>query len=85
MPTTMLALDGIASLLAAYRVTLALQLGRLATPFAPVSDPVLASFPAVLADHHLLMEMLLKWTDITEKMMWTVDVSVCCGRGEATP
>lgn len=39
-----------------------------ATPFHALSDPVLASFPGVLADNHLLVEMLLKWRDLTEKV-----------------
>jgi hypothetical protein len=76
MPSTLLGLSNIANLLAAYRLTLALQLGRQASPFAPLSDPVLAAFPAVLADHHLLSEVLMKWNDWTEKMSWAVDVSV---------
>ncbi|KAG1657045.1 hypothetical protein FOA52_009240 [Chlamydomonas sp. UWO 241] len=75
MPTTMLALDDLAGLLAAYRLTLALQLGRQASPFGALSDPVLAAFPHVLADHHLLVEMLLKWRDLTEKMSWATDAN----------
>ena len=73
MPSTVIALEPLATLLAAYRLTLALQLGRQASPFAPLSDPVLAAFPSVLGDHHLLTEVLLKWRD-TEKMSWAADV-----------
>ena len=57
MPSTIIALEPLSTLLAAYRLTLALQLGRQASPFAPLSDPVLAAFPAVLGDHHLLTEV----------------------------
>jgi hypothetical protein len=74
MPSTLIAVSGLADLLAAYRLTLALHLGRMASPFSVISDPVLATFPTILSDHHLLAEVLLKWNDWTEKMSWASDV-----------
>ena len=86
MPPTMLALEtGLASLLAAYRLTLSLQLGRQASPFSPLSDPVLAAFPNILADHHLLVEVLLRWRDMTEKMSWGKDAGCMSPQVKQTP
>eukprot|EP00798_Chlamydomonas_sp_ICE-L_P001351 gene1351-32713_t len=68
MPPTMIALDDLAAVLGAYRLNLALQLARQATTFTAISEPVLARFPDILGDHHLLSEFLLKWRDITKKL-----------------
>lgn len=81
MPSTMLATEDLATSLAAYRMSLVLCLARQLGPFAAASDPVVAAFPSLLSDHHLLAEFLNKWRDITTKMMAVVDADVGEGSG----
>ena len=74
MPSTMMAQHDLATALGAYRMCLALALARNSGPFAASADPVLAAFPAILADHHVLREFLTKWKDITHKMTAIMEV-----------
>lgn len=74
MPATMVCTSELACAVGAYRLHLALHLARQPTPFAPISDPVLASFPLILADGHLLKEFLVKFSDITNKLLNINDV-----------
>lgn len=76
MPATMLGTHDLGTALAAYRMCLSLSLARGSGPFAPLPDPVLAGFPHLLADHHVLAEFLTKWRDITTKMTAILDVGV---------
>ncbi|KAG2422970.1 hypothetical protein HXX76_015641 [Chlamydomonas incerta] len=78
MPPTLLGTYDLATALGAYRMSLALLLGRQAGPFAAAADPVLAGFPPLLADHHLLAEFLTRWRDISTKMLALLDTG-CCG------
>lgn len=77
MPATMLGTHDLGTALAAYRMCLSLSLARGSGPFAPLPDPVLAGFPHLLADHHVLAEFLTKWRDITTKMTAILDVGCC--------
>ena len=70
----MLGTSDLATALGAYRMSLALTLGRQAGPFAAAADPVLAGFPPLLGDHHLLAEFLTRWRDISTKMTALLDV-----------
>ncbi|GFR45431.1 hypothetical protein Agub_g6810, partial [Astrephomene gubernaculifera] len=77
MPPTLLATPDLASALATYRMAAALLLARQPGPFAPAADPVLAGFPALLGDHHLLAEFLTRWRDVTQKMGAILDPGCC--------
>ncbi|KAL6749692.1 hypothetical protein V8C86DRAFT_2838028 [Haematococcus lacustris] len=84
MPSTMLATEELAMALACFRATLALQLVKQESAFAPVADPVLSAFPGILADHHLLIEFLVKWQDATLKLEAGLNTS-CLGPSLAPP
>ncbi|EFJ44587.1 hypothetical protein VOLCADRAFT_95212 [Volvox carteri f. nagariensis] len=73
MPPTMLATHDLGTALAAYRMSLSLTLARQGGPFVSAADPVLAGFPPLLSDHHLLAEFLTRWRDLTHKMTAVLD------------
>ncbi|KXZ43546.1 hypothetical protein GPECTOR_87g408 [Gonium pectorale] len=77
MPTTMMATHDLGTALATYRMSLSLTLARQAGPFAAAADPVLAGFPPLLADHHLLSEFLTRWRDLTNKITAIMDTGCC--------
>lgn len=85
MPATMVGLPDLATALGAFRMCLALSLARQPGPFAAVSDPVLAAFPGILADHHVLREFLTKWRDMEHKMTAILDVSEHACRQQRQP
>jgi hypothetical protein len=80
----MLATHDLGSALAAYRMSLALTLARQSGPFAAAADPVLAGFPPLLSDHHLLAEFLTRWKDLTNKMTAVVDADVSGGGAQGS-
>ncbi|GIL65402.1 hypothetical protein Vafri_19136 [Volvox africanus] len=85
MPTTMLATHDLGTALGAYRMSLTLTLARQPGPFAAASDPVLAGFPPLLSDHHLLAEFLTRWRDLTTKMTAVLDSDRGCCSPEVLP